>query len=120
MATPTLSVAERRTRARQLADDGHSNRAIARQLGIHHRTVARDLELTPAPPAAPPVPTSGDPSAPRILFNLPPTLVQDLNVIADKQSGDLPAPLVRAIHAAADRHRAAWIHQLRQLAAEQT
>ncbi|MFF5790237.1 helix-turn-helix domain-containing protein [Streptomyces sp. NPDC012693] len=112
MATPTLSLTERRARARQLHEAGHSNRAIGRQLGIHHRTVATDLLATPAPQDTPPAPTSGDPDAPRQLFTLTRELIQDLNVLADKQSGDLPAPLVRAIHAAADRRRAAWMRQL--------
>ena len=109
MATPTLSVAERRARARQLHTAGYSNRAIGRELGIHHGTVAADLRATPAPPAAPPAPTSGDPGAPRQFFTLTRELIQDLNVLADKRTGELPAPLVRAIHAAADRRRAAWI-----------
>ncbi|MFJ5143294.1 hypothetical protein [Streptomyces sp. NPDC088707] len=118
MATPTLPIAERRARARQLNAAGYSNRAIARELRIHHRTVANDLAAPVAPDPAPPAPTSGDPTAPPIHFNLPRTLVQDLNVLADKQTGELPAPLVRAIHAAADRRRAAWLRGLEQLATE--
>ncbi|MEU2120016.1 helix-turn-helix domain-containing protein [Streptomyces sp. NPDC016459] len=116
MATPTLTVEERRTRVHQLHKAGHSNRAIGRELGIHHVTVGRILSATPAPEAAPPAPTSGDAGVPPMHFNLTRELIQDLNVLADKKSGDLPAPLVRAIHAAADRRRAEWMHQLHQLA----
>ncbi|MGW8762355.1 helix-turn-helix domain-containing protein [Streptomyces sp. NPDC055815] len=126
MATPTLSAEERNTRAHQLSADGHSLRAIGRELGIHHVTVARILRTTPAPQGAPEDapqdPTSGDapapddaPTAPPMHFNLPTELIQDLNVLADKTTGDLPAPLVRAIHAAADRRRAAWMRGLIQL-----
>ncbi|HEY9370789.1 hypothetical protein [Streptomyces sp.] len=43
MSTPT-EVAQRRANVRRLWRGGASNRAIAEQLGIHHRTVARDLE----------------------------------------------------------------------------
>ncbi|HEY1179070.1 MAG TPA: hypothetical protein VGF17_23195, partial [Phytomonospora sp.] len=64
--TPT-SLAARRATVRHLAHvEKLSNRQIARQLGIHHRTVARDLEAATAPaaaevtaPPAPPAPTSG-------------------------------------------------------------
>ncbi|MFF4962990.1 helix-turn-helix domain-containing protein [Streptomyces sp. NPDC001222] len=111
--TGALDLAARCATVRQLADDGMSHRAIARRLGIHHRTVARDFDATPAPaeappaaPAAPPAPTSGAPSAPRLLHPFDPALIQDLNVLADPRTGALPSPLLRAIHAAADHRRA--------------
>ncbi|MFJ4916077.1 helix-turn-helix domain-containing protein [Streptomyces sp. NPDC088726] len=47
--TGALTLAQRRAKVRQLAQPGVSNRAIAAQLGIHHRTVARDLAATEAP-----------------------------------------------------------------------
>jgi hypothetical protein len=103
---PTLD--DRRAIVRQLADDGMSNRAIARRLGIHHATVARDLDATSAPQTAPPTPTSGARPAPRLLHDLDPRLIQDINVLADPHTGALPAPLVRAIRAAADHRRATW------------
>jgi hypothetical protein len=110
--TGAMPQAERRHRVRQLAEQHVSNREIARRLGIHHRTVARDLEAPPAPEqapqAAPPAPTSGALPAPRLLYPLDPALIQDLNVLADPHTGALPAPLVRAIRAAADHRRATW------------
>ncbi|MEU9199431.1 hypothetical protein [Streptomyces sp. NPDC048332] len=51
--TDTLTLAQRRIRVRQLAQPGVSNRAIAKELGIHHRTVARDLAATEAPAETP-------------------------------------------------------------------
>ncbi|QMP84085.1 helix-turn-helix domain-containing protein [Streptomyces phage Alderaan] len=121
MATPTLSVDERRAMVHKRHGAGASHRAIGRELGIHHTTVARILRTTPAPqdappalPDAPPAPTSNEPRPPAILFNLTRELIQDLNTLADKGTGDLPAPLVRAIHAAADRRRAAWLAWLRR------
>ncbi|RSS59563.1 helix-turn-helix domain-containing protein [Streptomyces sp. WAC01280] len=118
MATTTLSVEERRTTVRQLDKAGHSNRAIARQLGIHHGTVARDLRSTPEPLDDPQPVTSGEPSTPRLMFPLPPQLIQDLNVLHNHQTDELPAPLVRAIHEAANRKRARWITWLQKQAAE--
>lgn len=106
--TGAIPQAERRHRVRQLAAANLSNREIARRLGIHHRTVARDLEAPPAPEQAPPAPTSGAGPAPRLLYPLDPALIQDLNVLADPHTGALPAPLVRAIRAAADHRRAMW------------
>jgi hypothetical protein len=121
-------LATRRATVRQLADEGLSNRAIARRLGIHHRTVARDLDTTPAPteasPAAPPTPeqappapTSGARPTPRLLHPLDPALIQDINILADPRTGALPAPLLRAIHAAAERRRADWDAMARRPAA---
>lgn len=124
MATPNptadAALAERRATVRQLADANHSHRAIARQLGIHHRTVARDLSATATPQPTSDILTSAEPPAPRQFFTLTRELIQDLNVLADKHTGELPAPLARAIHAAADRRRAAWIQALEQSATKQT
>ncbi|MGW2040506.1 hypothetical protein [Streptomyces virginiae] len=53
MSTPT-QIAERRTRVRQLAQGGASNRAIAKEVGVSKDTVARDLAHTPDP-VEPPV-----------------------------------------------------------------
>jgi hypothetical protein len=110
--TGAMPQAERRRRVRQLAEQHVSNREIARRLGIHHRTVARDLAAPPAPAeapqTAPPAPTSGARPAPRLLHDLDPRLIQDINVLADPHTGALPAPLVRAIRAAADHRRATW------------
>ena len=53
MSTPTV-IAERRTRVRQLAQSGASNRAIAAELGVSKDTVARDLAHVPEP-VEPPV-----------------------------------------------------------------
>jgi hypothetical protein len=110
--TGALDLAARRATVRQLTDEGHSARAIARRLGIHHKTVARDLAATPAPAeapqTAPPTPTSGARPAPRLLHPLDPRTIQDLNVLADPRTGQLPAPLLRTIRAAADHRRAIW------------
>lgn len=113
MATTNPTRAEERdARVHQLAAKGLSNRAIGRELGIAHTTVARILRTTTAPAAppertrpAPPTATSGKRLAPRLLHPLPPELIQDLNVLADPRTGQLPAPLVRAIRAAADHRR---------------
>ncbi|MGW6785375.1 hypothetical protein [Streptomyces sp. NPDC054987] len=48
MSTPT-EIAERRTRVRQLAQGGASNRRIADELGVSKDTVRRDLAHTPDP-----------------------------------------------------------------------
>ncbi|MGW1158442.1 helix-turn-helix domain-containing protein [Streptomyces sp. NPDC002513] len=116
--TDALTRAERQRRVRQLAAEGMTQRAIARHLGIHHRTVARDLSATPAPTAAtPPAPlapddapaaaTSGAHPAPRLLHELEPSLIQDLNVLTDPHTGQLLAPLRQYIRAAATHRRAA-------------
>jgi len=127
-------IAERRATVRRLANQGMSNRAIARQLGIHHRTVARDIDATPAPdttePAAPdapntapqdapPAPTCGAPPAPRLIHTLDPRLIQDLNVLIDRRTGALPAPLARAIRAAADHRRAKMRATAHRISAEE-
>ncbi|MFF0894726.1 helix-turn-helix domain-containing protein [Streptomyces sp. NPDC003278] len=112
--TPT-TLGARRAAVRHLADvERLSNREIARRLGIHHRTVARDLAApAPAPaeetaPDAPDAPTSGARIETRLLHPLDPQTIQDLNVLADPRTGALPAGLLRAIHAAAERRRADW------------
>jgi hypothetical protein len=117
--TGPLDRVTRRATVRRLADEGKSNRAIARQLGVGKDTVARDLAATPATPApdtapqdATPAPTSGARPAPRLLHPLDPRLIQDLNVLADPRTGALPAPLLRAIRAAADHRRAQWLADL--------
>lgn len=117
-------LAARRATVRRLADEeGMSHRAIARQLGIHHRTVARDLEATEpagaaptAPQAAPPAPTSGAPRAPFLLYELEPSLIQDLNVLTDWRTGAMFEPIRRYLRAAANARRAdmrAWIERQR-------
>ncbi|MCX5266072.1 helix-turn-helix domain-containing protein [Streptomyces sp. NBC_00199] len=121
--TGRLTPAERRRRVRQLAAENKSNREIARQLGIHHRTVARDLDAPPAPAEAPqiapPAPTSGDPRAPRLLHPLEPALIQDLNCLADPRTGALPEPIRRIIRAAADGRRADMLAAARRIADEE-
>jgi hypothetical protein len=114
--TGTLPRDERRKRVRQLAADKLSNREIARQLGIGKDTVARDLRATeapqaptPAPHTAPPAMTSGAPFKTRLIRDLDPELIKDLNVLTDRRTGRLPAPLARIIRAAADQRRAAWL-----------
>ncbi|MFD0344027.1 LuxR C-terminal-related transcriptional regulator [Streptomyces sp. NPDC127117] len=47
--TGALTVAQRRTQVRQLAQTGSSNRQIAAQLGISKDTVRRDLATPEAP-----------------------------------------------------------------------
>ncbi|MFB7029657.1 MULTISPECIES: hypothetical protein [unclassified Streptomyces] len=121
MADHTLPAAERDARAHQLAADGASHRAIGRALGIHHTTVARILRTTPAPPTAPqdapPPATSKNAPIPGAMFKLTPQLIRDLNVLANRWTGELPAPLVHAIHAEAEKQRAIWRDRLNQLAA---
>ncbi|MFF4166892.1 hypothetical protein [Streptomyces sp. NPDC001741] len=51
--TGSLTLAQRRTQVRELAQGGASNRRIATKLGISKDTVARDLRATEAPPAEP-------------------------------------------------------------------
>jgi hypothetical protein len=120
--TGTLPLAERRATVRRLADENLSHREIARRLGIHHRTVARDLAAPAAPAApesAPPAPTSGAPRAPRLLYPLDPRTIQDLNVLADPHTGALPAPLVRYIRAAANAQRADMRAAMERICAEE-
>ncbi|MEH0470867.1 helix-turn-helix domain-containing protein [Streptomyces sp. B21-097] len=124
--TGRLTPAERRRRVRQLAAENKSNREIARQLGIHHRTVARDLDAPAAPAEAPqtasPAPTSGAAPAPRrpiLIKELDPRLIQDLNVLVDWRTGALPAPLDRIVRAYADRTRATWHAALERRAREE-
>ncbi|GHC44398.1 MULTISPECIES: helix-turn-helix domain-containing protein [Streptomyces rochei group] len=126
MARTHLTPAERTARdarIRQLAADDLSHRAIARQVGLHHTTVTRILRTTPAPerttpeqterttPAPAPAPerttptTSGNTRTPRLLHDLDPRTIQDLNCLMDPRTGALPAPLVRAIRTAADARR---------------
>ncbi|MEU7340559.1 hypothetical protein [Streptomyces sp. NPDC007074] len=110
----------RHAEVRRLADEEQlSNRAIARQLGMHHTTVGRILRTTPAPetPAerttttspvrTTPVTSGAGPRAPELVRELDPRLIQDLNVLM-AGTGALPAPLARAIHTAADHRRAQW------------
>ncbi|MFJ5150854.1 helix-turn-helix domain-containing protein [Streptomyces sp. NPDC088353] len=131
MSTP-IDDATRAT-VRQLAGKGMSQRAIGRELGIHHSTVARALRATDepdepadepdeprhepqdAPPhepdepdTAPPPPTSGAPRTPRLIHDLPGWLVQDLNVLIDPFTGRLDEPVARTIHTAAEQRRATW------------
>jgi hypothetical protein len=44
------------------------------------------------------------------VYRLDTRTVQDLNVLADPVTGALPAPLLRAIRAAADHRRAVWLN----------
>jgi hypothetical protein len=110
----------RHAEVRRLADEEQlSNRAIARQLGMHHTTVGRILRTTPAPDAPPehtttaptvrttPVTSGAGPRTSQLVHELDPRLIQDLNVLM-AGSGALPAPLARAIHAAAQHRRAQW------------
>ncbi|MFE9309498.1 hypothetical protein ACFYM5_17635 [Streptomyces sp. NPDC006706] len=124
MSTP-IDDATRAT-VRQLAGKGLSQRAIGRQLGIHHSTVARALRATDepdeprhepqdAPPhepdepdTAPPPPTSGAPRTPRLIHDLPGWLIQDLNILTDPVTGRLDEPVARTIHTAAEQRRATW------------
>ncbi|MFF1686066.1 hypothetical protein [Streptomyces sp. NPDC058254] len=121
--TRPLPVHERRARVRQLADDGLSNRAIARQLDIGKDTVRRDLSATDAPAAqtpAPPTPTSGATPAPYLVRDLAPDLIQDLNMLISPRTGQLPAPLAHMIRAAADQRRAAWTQRRAEATSEDT
>lgn len=134
MTTPPAVLEQRRATVRQLHAAGHSNRAIARQLGVSKDAVARDLRATEPPPGepqaapdappaetavhatsepdratpAPPIPTSGNPVKPWLVHDMDPRLVQDLNILIDPRTGRLPAPLERAISIAAAARRAAW------------
>ncbi|MGW6518559.1 hypothetical protein [Streptomyces sp. NPDC054962] len=117
--TGALTQDERRRRVRQLAAESKSHREIARQLGIHHKTVARDLAAPQAPQAAPPEPTSGAPLAPRLLHPLDPALIQDLNCLADPRTGALPEPIRRIIRAAADGRRASMRATAHRIAEEE-
>jgi hypothetical protein len=112
--------AARHAEVRRLADEEQlSNRAIARQLGMHHTTVGRILRTTPAPDApaerttnAPtvrttPVTSGAGPRTPQLVRELDPRLIQDLNVLM-AGTGALPAPVARVIRAAANERRAAW------------
>lgn len=126
MATQHLTPADRTARDAQvhhLAAAGHSNRAIGRELGIAHTTVATILRTTPAPARTAPEPaehtapapaapvehttpeTSGNTPTPRLLHPLDARTIQDLNCLMDPTTGQLPAGLVRAIRAAADHRR---------------
>ncbi|GAA5056380.1 hypothetical protein [Streptomyces similanensis] len=137
MATthPTLA-AERAARdadIRQRAAAGASARSIARETGLHHTTVARIIRTAPAPEhttveqvepstpepsqqteratPAPPAPTSGDRHTPprtALIRELAPDLIRDLNVLVDRRTGALPAPLAGIVRAYADRERARW------------
>jgi IS30 family transposase len=111
--TDTLDRATRRATVRRLADEGKSNRAIGRELGIGKDTVARDLAATtatPAPDTAPqdatPAATSGARRAPWLLHDLEPALIQDLNVLTDPRTGALIEPVRRYLRAAARAVRA--------------
>lgn len=111
-ATRTMTRAERTARVHQLAAENHSNRAIARQLGMHHTTVGRILRTTPAPvrttteqPECTTPTTSENPRAPRLLHDLDPRTIQDLNCLMDSRTGALPEPIRRYLRAAADARR---------------
>ncbi|MFK0069741.1 helix-turn-helix domain-containing protein [Streptomyces sp. NPDC091046] len=136
MATTHLTPAERTTRddrIRQLAADNLSHRAIARQVGVHHTTVARILRTAPEPterttpaPAAPAAPvertitlTSGEVRAPRLLHDLDPRTIQDLNCLMDARTGALPEPIRRYLRAAADARRTSLRATAHRFAAEE-
>jgi hypothetical protein len=109
----------------RLAAQHLSHRAIARRLGIHHTTVGRILRTTTAPDA-PERTTPEQPTAPErttertttvtsnddrtttddTLFH--PRLFNDLCVLINPRTGDLPAPLARIVHQAAEKQRTAW------------
>lgn len=116
--TDTLDRATRRATVRRLADEEHlSARAIARRLGIGKDTVRRDLDAT-APTSAPPVPTSGAPRAPYLLYDLEPSLIQDLNALTDPRTGALIEPVRRYIRAAAEGRRTGLRKVAQRLAEE--
>ncbi|MYR46611.1 hypothetical protein [Streptomyces sp. SID5910] len=138
-ATRPMTRAERTALVHQLAAAGHSHRAVARQTGMHHTTVGRILRTTPAPaerapeqaerttPAPSPAPertitlTSGVVRAPRLLYPLDPTLIQDLNVLTDPRTGALPDPIRRYLRAAANARRTTMrttAHHLAAIATE--
>ncbi|MBZ6258143.1 helix-turn-helix domain-containing protein [Streptomyces olivaceus] len=135
--TDTADRTTRDARVHQLADDGLSHRAIARQVGIHHTTVSRILRTTPAParttpqeterttptPAAPAertvTLTSGVRRAPRLLHDLDPRTIQDLNCLMDSTTGDLPEPIQRYLRAAADARRATMRTTMHRIAADE-
>ncbi|MFH8530475.1 helix-turn-helix domain-containing protein [Streptomyces tendae] len=133
MASTHLTPAERTTRdarIRQLADDGASARSIARQVGVHHTTVARILRTSPEPTErtthapAPPAErtitlTSGEVRAPRLLHDLDPLTIQDLNCLMDARTGALPEPIRRYLRAAADARRATMRATMHLIAAEE-
>ncbi|MGC0427626.1 hypothetical protein RKD32_003981 [Streptomyces sp. SAI-195] len=140
MATTHLTPAERTARdarIRQLADDGASARAIAREVGVHHTTVARILRTAPAPEPTTPQPTerttpaqaapaertitltSGEVRAPRLLHPLDPHTVQDLNCLMDPRTGALPEPIRRILRAAANARRTTMRTTAHRIAAEQ-
>ncbi|MFH9430250.1 helix-turn-helix domain-containing protein [Streptomyces sp. NPDC017615] len=127
--TTPLDLATRRAAVRQLADiERLSHRAIARRLGIHHNTVARDLAATAEPQAepkraalaavapvdTPPPATSPKAPEPTLLRPLAPDLIQDLNILTDPHTGELPEPLRRYIRATANAARADWLAALQR------
>lgn len=112
--------AARHAEVRRLADEEQlSNRAIARRLQMHHTTVGRILSATPAPDApaertttAPPertapVTSDDDHTTPPDSL-LHPRLFADISTLMDPRTGDLPAPLARVLHRAAEAQRTAW------------
>lgn len=124
---------DRTTRVHHLAAQNLSNRAIARQLGIHHTTVGRILRTTRAPERTTPEqperttpaperttpPTSNNRPAPRLLLPLDPDLIQDLNVLRDPRTGALPAPLRAMLRTAADARRTTMRATVHRIAAEE-
>lgn len=137
MATPTNEAerASMRATARRLATQGASQRAIARQLGIHHKTVGAWLAEDTAP-EAPQAPHGARQAAPPATRQAPPAPATTAPVTATwtpppLTSGDrwytellrrppawlvqdlnmllldgIPEHVARAIHAAADERRA--------------
>lgn len=115
MATTQPTDTQRATRhaeVRRLADEEQlSNRAIARQLGMHHTTVGRILRTTPAPDAPAErttTATSDDDHTTSPDSLLHPRLFADISTLMDPRTGDLPAPLARVLHRAAEAQRTAW------------